>query len=125
MAEAEEICDRIAIIHNGSIVTCETPQELKASLAKDTSVQIEVRNGSSKLNLKGMEGVIGSSFHDDNNGVTKIKVVLDDESRISDLVSMLTKEGCKIVSINTSEPSLEDVYIKYVGKDIASDEPAK
>ena len=121
MAEAEEICDRIAIIYNGSIVACETPQVLKTSLAKDTSVQIEVRNSSSRLNFKGLEGVIGSSIHDNNNGVTTIKVVLDDQSRISDLVSLLTKEGCKIVSINTSEPSLEDVYIKYVGRGINTD----
>jgi ABC-2 type transport system ATP-binding protein len=121
MAEAEEICDRIAIIYNGSIVACETPQVLKTSLAKDTSVQIEVRNSSSRLNFKGLEGVIGSSIHDNNNGVTTIKVVLDDQSRIPDLVSLLTKEGCKIVSINTSEPSLEDVYIKYVGRGINTD----
>jgi ABC-2 type transport system ATP-binding protein len=121
MAEAEEICDRIAIIYNGSIVACETPQVLKTSMAKDTSVQIEVRNSSSRLNFKGLEGVIGSSIHDNSNGVTTIKVVLDDQSRISDLVSLLTKEGCKIVSINTSEPSLEDVYIKYVGRGINTD----
>lgn len=121
MAEAEEICDRIAIIYNGSIVACETPQVLKTSLAKDTSVQIEVRNSSSRLNFKGLEGVIGSSIRDNNNGVTTIKVVLDDQSRIPDLVSLLTKEGCKIVSINTSEPSLEDVYIKYVGRGINTD----
>ena len=125
MAEAEEICDRIAIIYNGSIVTCETPQVLKASLAEDITVQIEVRNGSSDLSFKDLEGIIGSSIHDNNNGVTKIKVVIDDESRISDLVSLLTKQGCKIVSINTSGPSLEDVYIKYVGSGISTDEHGK
>jgi len=125
MAEAEEICDRIAIIYNGSIVTCETPQVLKASLAEDITVQIEVRNGSSDLIFKDLGGIIGSSIQDNNNGVTKIKVVIDDESRISDLVSLLTKEGCKILSINTSGPSLEDVYIKYVGRGISTDEHGK
>ncbi|MEE8132703.1 MAG: ABC transporter ATP-binding protein [Nitrososphaerales archaeon] len=125
MAEAEEICDRIAIIYNGSIVTCETPQVLKASLAEDITVQIEVRNGSSDLIFKDLGGIIGSSIQDNNNGVTKIKVVIDDESRISDLVSLLTKEGCKILSINTSGPSLEDVYIKYVGRGISTDEYGK
>lgn len=125
MAEAEEICDRIAIIYNGSIVTCETPQALKASLAKDTSVQIEVRNSSSALKLD-LEGVIGSSIDNNNNdGVTKIKVVLDDESRISELVSLLTNKGLKIISINTSEPSLEDVYMKYVGRGMNTDEHDK
>jgi ABC-2 type transport system ATP-binding protein len=123
MAEAEEICDRVAIIYNGSIVACETPQALKASLAKDTSVEIEVR-GSSALKLE-LDGLLGSSIDNNGDGVTKIKVVLDDESRIPELISLLTEKGCKIISINTSEPSLEDVYIKYVGRGINTDEHNK
>jgi ABC-2 type transport system ATP-binding protein len=123
MAEAEEICDRVAIIYNGSIVACETPQALKASLAKDTSVEIEVR-GSSAVKLE-LDGLLGSSIDNNGDGVTKIKVVLDDESRIPELISLLTEKGCKIISINTSEPSLEDVYIKYVGRGINTDEHNK
>jgi len=123
MAEAEEICDRVAIIYNGSIVTCETPQALKASLAKDTSVEIEVRS-SSVLKLE-LEGLLGSSIDNNGDGVTKMRVVLDDESRIPELISLLTEKGCKIISINTSEPSLEDVYMKYVGRGINTDEHNK
>ncbi|MEM2759508.1 MAG: ABC transporter ATP-binding protein [Nitrososphaerales archaeon] len=121
MAEAEEICDRIAIIFNGSIIACETPQALKMSLSKDTSVQIEVRNSSSTLKFD-LEGVRGASIDNSSDGVTKIKAVLDDESRIPSLISLLTSKGCKIISINTSEPSLEDVYIKYVGRGINANE---
>ncbi len=121
MAEAEEICDRIAIIYNGSIVACETPQTLKASMEKSTVVRVGVKNGSSTLRFEGVEGIIGSSLDSSSNGITKIKVVLDNESRIPELVSYLASNGCKIVSINTSETSLEDVYIKYVGRGISTD----
>lgn len=124
MAEAEEICDRIAIIYNGSIVACETPQTLKASMEKSTAVRIEVKN-TSKLILEGVKGIIGSSIDSNSNGITTIKVVLDDESRIPDLVAHLASNGCKIISINTSEPSLEDVYIKYVGRGISTDGHSK
>ncbi len=124
MAEAEEICDRIAIIYNGTIVACETPQTLKASMEKSTVVRIEVKNGSS-LSFENVSGIIGSSIDSNSNGITKIKVVLDDESRIPALVSHLASNGCKIMSINTSEPSLEDVYIKYVGRGISTDGHSK
>ena len=120
MAEAEEICDRIAIIYNGGIVACETPQTLKASMEKSTVVRIEVKNAST-LTFKSLDGIIGSSVDNNSNGITKIKVVLDNESRIPDLVSHLANNGCKIMSINTSEPSLEDVYIKYIGRGISTD----
>ncbi|HLE34309.1 MAG TPA: ABC transporter ATP-binding protein [Nitrososphaerales archaeon] len=120
MAEAEEICDKIAIIYNGSIVACETPQTLKASMEKSTVVRIEVKNNSS-LSFENVSGIIGSSIDSNSNGITKIKVVLDDESRIPLLVSHLADNGCKIMSINTSEPSLEDVYLKYVGRGISTD----
>jgi len=125
MAEAEEICDRIAIIYNGSIVACETPQTLKASMEKSTVVRIEVRNSSPRLNFEGVKGIIGASVDSNSNGITKIKVVLDSESRIPDLVSYLASDGCTIMSINTSEPSLEDVYIKYVGRGISTDGHSK
>jgi len=125
MAEAEEICDRIAIIYNGSIVACETPQTLKASMEKSTVVRIEVRNSSPRLNFEGVKGIIGASVDSNSNGITKIKVILDSESRIPDLVSHLASDGCTIMSINTSEPSLEDVYIKYVGRGISTDGHSK
>jgi ABC-2 type transport system ATP-binding protein len=124
MAEAEEICDRIAIIYNGTIVACETPQTLKASMEKSTVVKIEVKNSSS-VSFENVSGIIGSSVDSNSNGITKIKVVLDDESRIPVLVSHLANNGCKIMSINTSEPSLEDVYIKYVGRGISTDGHSK
>ena len=124
MAEAEEICDKIAIIYNGSIVACETPQTLKASMEKSTVVRIEVKNNSS-LSFENVSGIIGSSIDSSSNGITKIKVVLDDESRIPLLVSHLADNGCKIMSINTSEPSLEDVYLKYVGRGISTDGHSK
>ncbi|MGH9876229.1 MAG: ATP-binding cassette domain-containing protein [Nitrososphaerales archaeon] len=124
MVEAEEICDRIAIIYNGTIVACETPQTLKASMEKSTVVRIDVKNNSS-LSFENMSGIIGSSIDSNSNGITKIKVVLDDESRIPLLVSHLADNGCKIMSINTSEPSLEDVYIKYVGRGISTDGHSK
>ncbi|MFY3740816.1 MAG: ABC-2 type transport system ATP-binding protein [Candidatus Nitrosomirales archaeon] len=120
MAEAEEICDKIAIIYNGSIVACETPQTLKSSMEKSTVVRIEVKNSSS-LSFENVSGIIASSIDSNSNSITKIKVVLDDESRIPLLVSHLADNGCKIMSINTSEPSLEDVYLKYVGRGISTD----
>ncbi len=121
MVEAEDMCDRIAIIYNGSIITCGTPQFLKASLVKDTTVKIEVTDWSSRLNFSELKGILGSSIQENNGGVKKIIAVLDNESRIPDLVSFLAKGGCKIISINTSQPSLEDVYMKFVGKGIGMD----
>ena len=125
MAEAEEICDKIAIIYNGSIVACETPQTLKASMEKSIVVRIEVKNSSPTLSFESVKGIIGSSVDSNSDGIAKIKVVLDSESRIPDLVSHLANNGCKMISINTSEPSLEDVYIKYVGRGISTDGHSK
>lgn len=125
MAEAEEICDRIAIIYNGSIVACETPQTLKASMEKSTVVRVEVKNSNSTLSFEGVKGIVGSSIDSNSNGITRIKVVLDNESGIPELVSHLASNGCKIISINTSEPSLEDVYIRYVGRGISTDGHSK
>ncbi|GIU71556.1 MAG: ABC transporter [Candidatus Nitrosocaldaceae archaeon] len=112
MAEADEICDRVAIIFKGKIIACDTPKRLKESIADKTSAVIEIKNNGIKIDrIDGMEG-LALENHD---GITRVKVLLDEQSSISRLVSYLTNNGYNISSIKMNEPTLEDVYIKYVG----------
>ncbi len=112
MAEADEICDRIAIIFRGRIIACDTPKRLKESIADKTSAIVDIKNNNIKIsNIDGIEGIISESY----DGITRLKVLLEEESSISRLVSYLSNNGYSILSIKMNEPTLEDVYIKYAG----------
>lgn len=112
MAEADEICDRIAIISKGKIIACDTPKRLKESIANKTSAIVEIKNSNIKISsIDGVEGVVYENY----DGITRLKVLLEEESNISKLVSYLSNNGYSILSIKMNEPTLEDVYIKYAG----------
>ena len=117
MAEADQLCDRVGIINRGRILACDTPQQLKNKVAGGTSWKIEITPNLSKPeSIKNIEGVVGFSQTDNiEDGVTTLKLVLQDESAMSDLLSRIRENGCRVLNMGKSEPTLEDVYISLVG----------
>ncbi|MEM2856888.1 MAG: ABC transporter ATP-binding protein [Candidatus Nitrosocaldaceae archaeon] len=110
MSEADEICDKIAIIFKGKIIAYDTPKRLKESVSNVTSAVVEVNSTLMLDNIYGMPAKV-----EYNNGITRIRILLDEQSSIARVVSYLDSHGYNILSIKLYEPTLEDVYIKYVG----------
>jgi len=117
MAEADQLCDRVAIIDNGKILACDTPENLKRIVKTNTTFALDVTMLENKDALGTIQGVDKFRFSDDaEKGFTRLKFVLTDESAVSDIVSEIVKSGSKILSLKKTEPTLEDVFIKMVGK---------
>ena len=117
MAEADELCDRIAIIDGGKILACDTPENLKKLVRMKKTFKLDVTFMKDKSSLGSIKGVDNFTYHDDSEReLTSLSFVLDDESAVSDIVSVVLGRGAKIVSLQKTEPTLEDVFIKMVGK---------
>ncbi len=117
MAEADELCDRIAIIDGGRILACDTPENLKKLVRMKKTFKLDVTFLKDKSSLGSVNGVDNFTFFDDSEKeLTSLKFVLSDESAVSDIVSMVLGRGAKIVSLQKTEPTLEDVFISMVGK---------
>jgi ABC-2 type transport system ATP-binding protein len=118
MAEADELCDRLAIIDKGRVLVCDSPQNLKRSLTRDAVFHIEVNltlNGIEKFNS--VPGVKKFAYeHKSHIGRTLLKFILEDESAISNVTESISGNGSKIVSLSKAEPSLEDVFVALVGR---------
>jgi len=117
MAEADQLCDRIAIINQGKILACDTPANLKKLVKTSRTLKLEVTMLRRKDQFGLISGVDRFTFVDDyDKGVTVLKFVLSDELAVNGIISELLKENAKIVSLQKTEPTLEDVFIKMVGK---------
>ena len=117
MMEADELCDRIAIIDNGRVLACDTPDNLKKLVKMDTTLTLSVAGLKDVEAFNSMKGMTSfSSSVDVEGNVTTLRFVLEDESPISDIVSNVVSEGSKIISLQKTEPTLEDVFIKLVGR---------
>ncbi len=117
MMEADELCDRIAIIDDGKILACDTPANLKRMVKMNSTLTLSI----SGLNeIDGFDTIPGlnsySQTKDVQSSTTKLRFVVEDESCVSDIVSKVVANGSKIMSLQKTEPTLEDVFIKLVGR---------
>jgi len=124
MAEADEMCDRVAIIDRGRILACDSPLRLKEQLEKNVIMRVEVSSVQADFGFaKDMVGVIGySQMRSIQTDTTTFKVMVTEEKFFSDIMSKLEKQQLKIISVNRAEPTLEDVYISLVGRGFADED---
>src|SRR5918997_3609307 len=65
MEEAEQLCDRIAIMDRGRVVACDTPHALIQQLGAEATVRATVRHGSfTRDELRRLEGVVATELSD-------------------------------------------------------------
>jgi ABC-2 type transport system ATP-binding protein len=115
MAEADELCDRVAIIDNGKVLACDTPAALKRRVQTHPLYEIRLAPGSGGWDdLSGLPGVHQSTAST-NPTTVELKVSLELESAIGLVVQTLVTRGSHILSLKKVEPTLEDVFIELVG----------
>lgn len=113
LEEADQLCDRVAIIDRGQLVALGTPSELKAQIQGDI-VALKV-DGQSKLaadQLRTVEGVREVL----PNGSGLVARVEDGASALPGLIRALERAGVKVASATLSRPSLDDVYLYHTGR---------
>ncbi|WEL22355.1 ATP-binding cassette domain-containing protein [Halorhabdus sp. BNX81] len=117
--EAENLCDRVAIVDDGEIVAIDTPGTLKDDLGGDV-VTMDVTGPVDQLlgELGTREWVEDATRSDDS-----VRVVLErGETRIADLVRIADDAGVTIDAIEHHETSLEAVFLALTGNTIADAE---
>lgn len=114
MREAEELCDRVAIIDHGRIVAVDTPARLKRKVGSGSSFLIETTSFDPGA-VRSLPGVRGMTVRP-ADGHMSIRLVLDDESIIADVISSIVSSGAQIVGLSKNEPTLEDAFMHLVGR---------
>lgn len=119
MAEADELCDRIAIIHGGKVLACDTPTGLKKTVQQYPIFELSLepgRNGYAELNH--LAGVHQATCTETPTTV-EVKVALDEEGAVGSVVQSLVAGGSRIRTLRKVEPTLEDVFIELVGRSLS------
>ncbi|MGA4863178.1 ATP-binding cassette domain-containing protein [Streptomyces lavendulocolor] len=117
MAEADELCDRIAVISDGVIEAEGTPAQLKDRVRKLDVMEIEVREtvGGDRLDaLRALPGVERLSVETAGMAdVLRVHVRPSDEVPGAVLAALA---GVRTGRIATREPTLEDAYVAIIGR---------
>jgi ABC-2 type transport system ATP-binding protein len=117
MVEAEELCDRVAIINKGRVLACDTPANLKRNLQRDSIFEIETSslNGLSNKMLADQPEVKKAVLTEIEGGA-KLELVLEEESALASVINILTQKHIKVIRLSKHEPTLEDVFMELVGQ---------
>jgi len=126
MAEAETLCDRVAIIDHGQLLAVGEVPELKASLGRDQVTRIEgVIPGRAAEAVRSLSMVRQASLTA-VNGVSQLTVMSSNgKETLSTLIDTLSRTGAVIQHISPEEVTLEDVFIAKTGRTLAEDTRAK
>src|SRR5438045_2954288 len=110
--EAEKLCDRVAIVDHGTLISEGTPRELKQSSADKTRIEVRLAKPESEVDMKNLEGVAECR----EVGGTYVLHSKRPPQTIVSLVKHLEAGGNELVSLEIATPSLEDVFIEMTGR---------
>jgi ABC-2 type transport system ATP-binding protein len=122
MAEADELCDRIAIVDHGRILALGTPDELKKRVQRESVFRLELDRldgGTAALKrLPGVLSAVAAAGQDDGRDrqTVEVNLTLEDDAALGAVVGALAGIGSHILALRKSEPSLEDVFVELVGR---------
>ncbi len=120
MVEADELCDRVAIINQGRVLACDTPANLKRRLQRDAIFQIETTplNGLSFQTFESLAGVRKVTPRYGDGGAT-LEIMLEADDVIGAVINTLTTHQVRLLNLRKREPTLEDVFVDLVGRSMA------
>ncbi|PKP60525.1 MAG: ABC transporter ATP-binding protein [Candidatus Altiarchaeales archaeon HGW-Altiarchaeales-1] len=118
MEEADKLCNNVAIIDKGKIVTLDTPKNLKDAIGGDV-ITIESSDCDKiESKLKSLQWI--KNVQSDNNFVA---INLQNaEEHIAEIVNISNSCGYSIHSLSIHKPTLEDVFLYFTGRTIREEE---
>jgi ABC-2 type transport system ATP-binding protein len=121
MEEADNLCDRIGIIDYGKIQAIDSPQTMKNALGNEV-IAFTIRNDGEKKSkliskIKEIEFV-----KDITSNENEIIVFSSKGTQVIPIIFQLSSNfGIEIISISLTQPTLDDVFISYTGRELRDD----
>ncbi len=115
MEEADKLCDEVAIINKGSIITADSPSNLKRELKADT-ITIRVDKPEEFMEKARTLKYIKEIFEVDS----EIKIMVErGDYLVPEIVNFANQNDIFVNSIELEHPNLEDVFLNYTGRTIS------
>jgi ABC-2 type transport system ATP-binding protein len=113
--EADQLSDRVGILHRGKLLVCDTPKKLKDSILGGDIADVQLEKDAPTQiveELKGLKEVVDVM----QVKPTNLRLYLNRvEEVVPQIMNLLMKNGVLITSLRMSEPSLDDVFAHYTG----------
>ncbi len=116
MEEADQLCERIAIIDHGQLLALDTPAGLKARVAADRVITVTLDRPDQGAVAEAMRRVGGVSEVQADGSVLHVYAAAA-AGLVGRLVEAVAEGGAELRDLAVAEPTLETVYLKLTGKE--------
>ncbi|HEV3451408.1 MAG TPA: ATP-binding cassette domain-containing protein [Acidimicrobiia bacterium] len=117
MEEADQLCDRVAIMDHGQIRALDRPSELKRSIGADTVVTVNADGDLERLERVLAGEVPGVTETHRVDGSVQLHLRGGD-GILPRVISAAERDGFNVTDLSVAEPTLETVFITLTGKDL-------
>jgi ABC-2 type transport system ATP-binding protein len=117
MEEADQLCDRVAIMDHGQILALDTPAALKESVEADTIVTVSANGDLDALGQLLSREIPGVHDAHQRDGSVQLSVRGAD-GILPQVISVADRDGFDITDLSIAKPTLETVFISMTGKDL-------
>ncbi len=113
LAEAQRLCDRVAVLEHGRLLAVGTPAELAHRLWRGLCLEVELVPATAPTALDLLRRVSQDGEVEWREPVAIVR--LPNREAIPDLVTALVEAGVRLYRVTPQEPTLEDVYFALHG----------
>src|SRR3954454_21728172 len=119
MAEADRLCDRIAIIDHARIIALDSPRGLRRLLPAQAGIELVVQSAADPPHdFTGLAGVARLDVADAGEGRWRVRLYGDGDGLADDALAASRRNGAALVELRRIEGSLEDVFVHLTGRDM-------
>jgi ABC-2 type transport system ATP-binding protein len=113
--EAEDLCDRVAILDRGKIIALDTPKRLMADLAVEQRIEFVIEGRLDAGRLEAIPGV--THVMEESAGAFAIHAP-ESQPVLKSLIALAETEGFALRGLTVEGATLEDVFIQLTGRRI-------
>ncbi len=126
MDEAEQLCDRVAIMDHGKVIALDTPKELIATVCSEDIVEFAVSGsqvpkcegpGAPKVDVEALKKIPGVQSHRVDDGVHQLSVS-ELHTAVPRIFAALEEQGLHLSEFRTHSATLEDVFVRLTGRNL-------
>jgi len=114
LEEADEVCNRIAIIDHGKVIALGTPTELKHNISKGDIIEIATNRQQLEEVAKIVKKTLGEEPRISGDKVS-VPVSADAVKKMEKIMNELNASKIQVHGISMHEPTLDDVFLKLTG----------